>query len=40
MTIETWIAMSGMLAILGVGLVGAFVLQRRQNRSKTPQTNA
>ena len=40
MTVETWIAMSGMLAIIGVGILGAFVLHRMQSKSRASQANA
>ena len=36
MTVETWIAMSGMLAMIGIGILGAFVLYRMQSRSQAP----
>jgi hypothetical protein len=39
MSVETWIAMSGMLAMIGIGILGAFVLHRMQSKSKASQTN-
>jgi len=37
MTIETWIALAGMSAVIALGLLGAYVMQRRQNKSKALQ---
>jgi hypothetical protein len=38
MAVETWIAMSGMIAMIGIGILGAFVLHRMQSRA--PHTKA
>jgi len=37
MAIETWIALTSMFAVIAVGLLGAFVMQRRQNISRALQ---
>lgn len=34
MTIETWIALSSMLGIVALGVLGALILQHRQKKTK------